>query len=72
MRSGEKVLPLTYQEHSAASNALCDILATNVRIVRKSSLGEPRQGSNSTLADRLDSAAGKALGWGTRRAATSA
>ena len=34
--------------------------------------GHPRQGTNITLADRLDSAAGKALGWGTRQSVTSA
>jgi integrase len=33
--------------------------------------GHPRQGTNITLADQLDSAAGKALGWGTRQSATS-
>ena len=34
--------------------------------------GHPRQGTNITLADQLDSGAGKALGWDTRRSATSA
>jgi integrase len=59
-------------EHHAPIQYVSEQLGHASLKITVDTYGHPRQGTNITLADRLDSAAGKALGWGTRQSATSA